>query len=371
MFFYFFIICVASVFAGGASCFLKQSRLVAKTMYVMSALTLFLPLAMRGMGVDYNVYVATYSSVSDVSWVQYWTHYDLRPEPLYVILNFVAKWIFGNFSGVNFLCALVSISFTYAGIWKYKEKVNLGLTIYTVGFSYYIMMYGLNKMMLAVSIITWAYHYYTKKRFWKYLFLTVVASAFHYSALIMIPLYYVMNKMNALKEWLKNPGRIKVIVWIAAIFVAIYYVFPRAFGSMPWFNRYSGYFSLGFTPGALLNNAHLFFCAIISYHYRNRLKKHLKDSDGLYSMMIVFILLAAGSVIMPIHRVCFFMFPCASIMYGAIPVAFKSIFYRKVSDINKILYYCIVIAIGILWLYYFLEININWGAYLVPYFTYS
>ena len=54
---------------------------------------MFFPLALRSVGVDYEMYGLTYESTA-VGWQAYWSSYLGRPEPLYALLNFAARWIF-------------------------------------------------------------------------------------------------------------------------------------------------------------------------------------------------------------------------------------------------------------------------------------
>ena len=173
MLFYLAIIAISTLFAAMAN-LKKENNNVSNILYLISAVILFIPLALRDCGVDYEVYQRTYYSTANLSWTDYWRLYNGRPEPLYAVLNCIASKIFHSFQWVNILCALLSIHYTYAGIYQFKDTLNLGISVWSFGFTYYIMMYGLNRMMIAVSLVTWAYHYWIEKKTVKYIIWIVI-----------------------------------------------------------------------------------------------------------------------------------------------------------------------------------------------------
>ena len=223
MLFYYAIIIIASAVASIANTQKKVNKPVTSFLFFVSALVMLFPVAMRGIGVDYDVYVGGYNATS-VNWDVYWKKYSWRPEPLYAVLNYLARWMFNSFQGVNILCAIISIGFTFAGLYKFKEKVNLGTAVWCFGFIYFIMFFGLNRMMIAVSIITWGWQYYFSNNTKKLFVWAIIAGLFHYSAFLMIPFYFILKWLEKKKITIKEIKWYKVIISVSIIFLLIYKV---------------------------------------------------------------------------------------------------------------------------------------------------
>lgn len=327
---------------------------------------MFIPLAMRNMGVDYEEYVRGYLSTS-VNWSYFWHKYLGRPEPLYVLLNYLARWTFHNYQGVNIICAALSVGFTFAGIYKFKDKVNIGAAIWCFGFLYYIMMYGLNRMMISVSIISWAWQYYFSRNTKKFIIWSVISGLFHYAGLLMIPLYFVLKWMEGKSFTLKSIKWFRMIFSVFAILTIIYVVVPKIFGNYIWFIRYSKYFELSFNLSALNNNAATYLLVILVIVYRKKLSDYLEEYKSLITMLFMYIVLSFASVIMPIHRITYYFYPVCVILYSAIPTAGVLSFgngHKKI--ISNIVYYLMILLMGFLWIYQFLS-NDLWGRFLIPY----
>ncbi len=366
MSFYIAVILSSSFLAWIANTQKNRNRIITFVLFVISAVIMFVPLAFRSVGVDYEEYIKGYASTA-VNWSTYWSGYLGRPEPLYALLNYIARWIFGDFQGVNILCALLSIAFTFAGIYSYKDKVNLGLAIWCQGFLYYIIMFGLNRLMISVSIIAWTWKYYFSKNTAKFIIWAVIAGLFHYAALLMIPFYYVLRWMEGKSFSLKKVKWIRVILSITLILVVIYYYIPRLFGGFYWFARYSKYFDLSFTFSALNNNAGTYLIVFIVLIFRKPLAVYLDEYKSMLNMLIMYTVLSFACVIMPIHRLTYYFYPICILLYSAIPasgvLAGKRTNYKV--TVNAV-YILIVFIMGLLWIYQFLHNNL-WGQYLIPY----
>lgn len=364
MLFYLSVITISSLLAGMANTQKNRSRITYSILFFLSAVTMFVPLAMRDVGVDYEEYIRGYLGTA-VGWDYFWRSYLGRPEPLYVVLNFLARWIFGSFQGVNFLCAMITIGFTFAGINRIKDITNLGTTIWSVGFIYYIFMYGLNRMMISVAIITWAFQYYFSKKAKIFIFWSIVAGLFHYAALLMIAFYFVLRWMEGRSYSFKTIKWGRVIISVTAILVLIYRVVPTVFGGFYWFVRYSNYFTLSFTPAALNNNAPTFLLLILLILYRNGILEYLNDKKPMMAMMILYVVLSVSSIILPIHRITYYFYPICAILYGTIPAS--KVLSKENAVAANMIYTFFIVVMGIIWLYLTLETGDLWAPYLVPY----
>lgn len=369
MFFYVGVISIASAL-GFLATGCRKVELQMRFFYILSGIVMFIPLAMRTVGVDYVSYVATYEETEMLGWNMFWKQYTGRPEPLYAVLNFVACKIFHSFQGVNFLCALVTIVFTYAGIYRYREKINLGITIWSVGFLYYILMFGLNRMMIAVALYTWAYQYYLTKNLKKYSIWCIIAGMFHYSALLMIPLYFVLiwledgkNKYTLLKKMFS-------VIGVVIVFVFVYHAAPILFGGFSWFVRYEGYFNLLFDFRALNNNLMVYLLVILMIIYKKQVSSYLGQFKDLINLFNLGIMLALVSVVLPIHRLCYFMFPVAALLYGCMPGAERcgrNIILKRSDNIFLETYILLLFLMGCFSIYKMTVVDSLWAPYITPY----
>lgn len=367
MLFYVVIIASATLFAVMANNEKSKHKIVSDILFIISALILFVPLAMRDCGVDYEEYYRTYLSTASRTWQNYWRLYIGRPEPLYSVLNYFAYWIFDSYQGVHFLCALLSIGFSYAGIYKFKDKIGLGVAVWSIGFNYYLMMYGLNRMMLAVSIITWAYHYWIDKKTFKFIVWTIIAGLFHYSAFLMIPLYFLLLWISSKKGIFHELKWGRVIVVVALIFVVIYRVVPVVFGSFPWFVRYQQYFILSTTFEALNNNIQTYPTVIFALLYHKTIENYLEDKKLLY-MLYIYVMLCVVSVIMPVHRICYFFYPCIVLLNGVLPRAlYVSSGKTERSSGNSLMFLGLMTVVGLFAIWLITCYGIHWAPYINPY----
>lgn len=363
MLFYLIVIIASSSLATIAEITKYKNILLTNFFIFCSALVMLVPLAMRGMGVDYDQYELSYNIISLYPFSDYWTLYLGRPEPLYVLMNYTAYWILGDFQGVNILCAILSIGFTFCGLYRFKNYINIGLSVWIIGFLYYIMMYGLNRMMIAVSIIGWAYSYCINRNTKKFIMWCIIAGGFHYSALLMIPFYFII-------WWINNNKIYKQVIAytaVAFIFIGIYHIVPQLFGQFIWFDRYIIYFDLGINIEALNNNAIIYIFIPFFTLYSMAMNRAFGDVyTVLSSTFKVFLVISLISIFMPIHRVGYLFYPEIAILYSMIPRAMVGL---KNKGVNKyaLFYYGLMLIGGILWIYHFLEMGTLWAPFLNPY----
>lgn len=367
MLFYLLLIASSSLFATMANLEKHKRKYTMIVFYLISALILLIPLAMRDCGVDYDEYYRTYLSSERIKWNDYWKTYLGRPEPLYVVLNYAAVRIFGTYQGVNILCAVLSIGFSFAGFYRFRDEINLGMAVWSLGFSYYIMMFGLNRMMIAVSIVTWAYYYLVKKRTIRCIIWFLVAGLFHYSAFLMIPFYFLLLWIDRKKHLLRTMNVWRVALVILSLFVVIYQVVPKIFGNYPWFVRYEQYFMLSFTFEALNNNIHTYPTVLFAVLYRKRISSYL-NNETLLRMLYIYMALCVTSIIMPVHRLCYFFYPCIVLLNGIIPNSNDLAFVEKRNAVqNNAVFTIIMFAVGVFEIWLLTCYAIHWSPFINPY----
>lgn len=127
----------------------------------------------------------------------------------YVFLNVLFSII--GFGYVGFLF-IFSVVMNYL-ILKYVLRSNtilLSIIIFLTS-SFFIQQANLVRQMMVVAIFAYSTKYIISKEFYKYIVLIVLGSTLHMSSLILIPLYFLVNRYF--------PKYLIISVWMISVFV--------------------------------------------------------------------------------------------------------------------------------------------------------
>ncbi|MDP1417452.1 EpsG family protein [Peribacillus simplex] len=228
------------------SIIVQFSQLINKTIYKKFSLFIFwsallfpfLISANRyGIGTDYFDYVALFHELEG-----YGNIFDAIKEgsyePGWIILNFIVKMVFDNYKYVFVLSSFLTLFFLFKAIYSYRDRLYVGIGIFIFMSTLYNSSFNITRQILAASILLYAVKYIEEKKILKYALLTLFAASFHYSALIFLPIYWVLvssrnNNWNLLK---------KIIFSIVTIFIIVLFDFVFGFiTSIEFFSKYSSY----------------------------------------------------------------------------------------------------------------------------------
>lgn len=95
---------------------------------------------------------------------------------------------------------------------KYSTKFELSMFLYITTFTYYSTMNGV-RQWIAGSITFIAFRYLEERKFAKYLIMILLASTIHLSAIIMVPIYFIVNR-----ETFSKKNLIMILIFILAAF---------------------------------------------------------------------------------------------------------------------------------------------------------
>lgn len=343
----------------------KMNYRVNKFFWALSFLMLFIPLAFRGYGVDHQNYLNVYNRIKS-SGANFYTDYTGMPEPLYALLNYIVVNTIDNFQYVYIISSFISLFFLYLNFSRYVKKVDLVMLIWSFGFTFYFFMFGLVRISIAVGISTYAYKFLESKQFKKYLICCVLASLFHYSAIIMIPIYFLVNIIKKNEEGISllKYGLI-VCLFIPLIFMLIRILFPIIFGRFYWFQRYNIYFNAEINWRAVNNVAFVLPLLIIIIFWKKHIAYNIINSTLYIKLFFIMIGFIIGSISFPIHRITYYLYPACCYLYASVSkLSFKQV-QRKGS---VILYSSCMIIFGLLWIIVSIFNNILWEPFLVPYY---
>lgn len=155
---------------------------------------LFLLSGLRGnITTDYSNYIILYNLSESISFENiYELNFNSYPEQGYILLEKITHMIFQDYLGIFLVTSLIIVAFNIQHIKKYSKDPILATMLFLEIGNYYIS-YNLVRQIIAVSIIMFGSKYLYERHFYKFLAFVVVASFFHKSAFIMIPMYFVLT----------------------------------------------------------------------------------------------------------------------------------------------------------------------------------
>lgn len=144
-----------------------------------------------------NNYWEVYKNLNWIGAIQYDSDWG------YGIIN----WIVSRFTSDFwvFRAILYTLTFTLISLWIWKHSKNIALSFFIfislghVGFEFTLV-----RQALAASFFVWSYDFILERKPVKFLLMTVFASFFHKTALIMLVVYPLLGrKIKDAKIWLK------------------------------------------------------------------------------------------------------------------------------------------------------------------------
>lgn len=179
----FLIIVWALIFRIGKKTKLKQVLFVA-----VCFLQCILISAVRfRVGYDYSMYASGFFSmvVDGFSKMSY-EDWEIGYIFLNKIVGLFSAWP-GAIMVVTSVISMVGPAYLIA---RYSKNPFLSVFLYVNLYLFYLDM-NFIRQAIAMSILCFAYGFLRDKKFWRFLLLVIIASSFHFTALYMIPVYFV------------------------------------------------------------------------------------------------------------------------------------------------------------------------------------
>ncbi|MFD1851259.1 EpsG family protein [Oceanobacillus bengalensis] len=365
LYYVFIILATLFAFLSEKYGYIKNGRKhVNKFFWITSFLCLFIPLAFRGYGIDHESYIHFYKQINNIYY-----EYNGFPEPLFMLLNFLVGNIFNEFQYIYIFSALISLVMFYIALSGRIGKNSLGISIWMLSVAYYFYMYGLVRMFIAVAIIVFAHKYIEENKRSKYIITCFIAGMFHYSALIMIPIYIFSTYKGSEREEFTNKTNVMyaftAIIITPIVFFFSSYLFGYVFGNLDFFSRYAGYFEPTLNMGTFKNFAWAWPLLFIVLFFGKSIVQRVNHGGILIKMFWFLISLSIISAIFPIFRLTFYLYYIGFYLYSAV-----SKLYFKPRERPLILYiYCC--GLGLLGLIYIHAVFFDSPfiePYLLPYY---
>ncbi|MCF6182105.1 EpsG family protein [Lutibacter sp.] len=205
------------------------------------------------VGEDTYNYFNTYRNIKTKTWVDiyntaieyYKTGNSLIRDPGYAFFQKTVQLISKDFQFFLFVIAIIFFSafgtFVYRNTKRLKDVI-LAFLIYSVLF-YSFFSYTGQRQTIATALILVSYEFIKKKKILPFLFLVLIASTIHKSALIFIPFYFI-NQIKKTKNFYRIVLLLFPIIMVYSNNLANFFII---LGGYELYNQYEGAGSYTFT----------------------------------------------------------------------------------------------------------------------------
>jgi len=196
--------------------------------FVLILLVLIVGLRNQSMGYDLQGYLPAFKIISKQSWSQVIERNYLNYDVGYRIFNKIVGSIVLNENFFLFVCAAFSILPINILILK-ESKMPLLSSLIFLGLPFFLASFSALRQAIAIGITVLSYFFIKKRRFFPFLILTVLASAFHWSAFIFIfayPLYTL--KYNRIVSY--GSIVLLLLIWLMKFQVFLFFTMILGYG---------------------------------------------------------------------------------------------------------------------------------------------
>ncbi|PHV33377.1 hypothetical protein CSQ94_08900 [Janthinobacterium sp. BJB312] len=197
---YFFLFTLIAVFSFSRN---ETSRVS----FFALGILLFLFAAMRGEGVDrdYHGYLEYYDYVLESEFK--------NVEPTFILIASLADRLFSSSLMIFFVYAFLGVGIKLYAINQITPHRNLALLVY---YSMFFMLLEMTQIRVGVAagFLLLCIRPILKRNLRQFLLFSCLAFAFHYSAIIIFPLYFLTGSSTSLKKY----------AWLMPVGLIMYYI---------------------------------------------------------------------------------------------------------------------------------------------------
>ncbi len=243
-------------------------------MVFVVAICLVLVAGLRTNIGDTYFYMLAYT-VGDFSWQSILSEKDIG----FSILQVLLKYISHDPQILVFVTALITNVLIVAVVYHYSRLFEISLYFFITSGMFITSMNDI-RQFLAAAIIFAATKYLFEGSWKKYMLVVLFASTFHLSALVLIPMYFIVRR----KAW---TGTTFVLLFVAILLVLGFNEFTTVLFSAIENTQYGQYnaFSEGGTN--ILRVIVVAMPVILAYFGRERLRELYPNSDLIVNLSIV------------------------------------------------------------------------------------
>lgn len=148
-------------------------------------------------------------------------------------LNYIIGLFTNDSQWLIIVCAIITNVFIVKALYKYSSYFNFSLFLYIV-FGGYFASFNIMRQFLAVAVLFYyGIDFIINKKVYKYILCVLLATTLHFSAIILLPMYWLVN--------IKNKKRLYICTLL--ITTVSFLTFNGLFKSLSGFDRISGYYN--------------------------------------------------------------------------------------------------------------------------------
>lgn len=325
---------------------LKRYKFFRNLFLILSFFVLWYVSANRyGIGTDYKLYENMYYEITSISNIKEGIRSFAYVEPGWVLFNYFVYIFFGDVTYIFSLSSFITLLLFYIFIYK-NNNSNLWVSVLIYGCIFYLQSFNLVRQFMAMSICLFCIKYINQKNIFKFIGVILIATLFHFSAIVFIPIYFLIKNIEKLKvsKYFLLIGIVVIMLFYNQILTLII--------NITGFEKYSIYYSNGIN----ISYSDIIFKLVLLIIVSLNLKVIKKDNVNIYRIINIYyigILLSFLSFFAPfIGRISYYFEMCLVII---IPNILK--YYKGYTRI--IFNYSILIILYIYFVYY--SIILNYG----------
>ena len=180
---------------------------------IMSFLPIFIVAAIRyEVGTDWPIYLDYYHWINEES--------KGFSEKLFNLMNKIVYRTVNDFQGIIVLVAFCSYFFLFKAIYQQSVSAPLSLIVFFISCMYFASMNQL-RQAISMPIMLYAYKYIRDKKPIRYFFWCIVATLFHASSIVYIPLYFIAKFKPTLRRYVSIFGLIIITLPVLQMLLEI------------------------------------------------------------------------------------------------------------------------------------------------------
>lgn len=208
-----------------------------------------------------------------------WSDIGFKADFGFNLMQMILQQITGNPQLLIFTVALITNVLILHVLYKYSNMFELSLYVYITSGLFIMSMNGI-RQFLAAAIFFVATKYLLEGDWKKYIIVVLVACTIHQSALILIPIYFVVRR----KAWTYQTF---ILVSFAVIFVTGFAVFSEALFTVIKDTKYSEYQDLEKNGANFLRVIVNAVPVVIAFIGREKLRELFPKSDYIVNMCLI------------------------------------------------------------------------------------
>ena len=110
----------------------------------------------------------------------------------YALLIIISRFT-TNIRSIMVVTAVISLPLLMITFYRYSKRIWLSVYLFIIWGGFVYLFSGL-RAMIAISFVLYAFHFIEKKKPFRFMVIIIIASLFHKTALIALPMYYYSNR---------------------------------------------------------------------------------------------------------------------------------------------------------------------------------